>query len=120
MCSRSEMDHFDIILALAQAAMSGDGERSRHQVSRLRDVLSRVDTKQAEKLTRLLNRDERRQSVAPMALEQMRTNGREAPVLPGETLGRNTPLPHDRETGTPLARIVFPEIASLRRQFCRN
>lgn len=104
-----EMDHFDIILALAQAAVSGDGERSRHYVSRLRDVLSKAEKKQAEKLTRLLNRDERRQDVAPMALEQMRANGRDIPVLPGEKLSRNTPLPHDRETATPLARIVFPE-----------
>jgi MoxR-like ATPase len=103
------MDHFDIILALAQTAVSGDGERSRHHVSRLRDLLAQADKKQAEKLTRLLNRDERRQSVAPMALEQMRASGRDTPVLPGEKLGRNTPLPHDRETGTPLLRIVFPE-----------
>lgn len=103
------MDNFDIILALAQAAVSGDGERSRHQISRLRDLLAKADSKQAEKLTRLLNRDERRQSVAPMALDQMRASGRETPVLPGEKLGRNTPVPNDRETATPLVRIVFPD-----------
>ena len=103
------MDNFDIVLALAQAAVSGDGERSRHQVTRLRDQLANADRKQAEKLTRLLSRDERRQSVAPMGLDQMRSNGREAPALPGEKLGRNTPLPHDKETATPLARIVFPD-----------
>jgi hypothetical protein len=57
------MEHFDIILALAQAAVAGDLERSRHQLARLRDHL---DAKQAEKLTRLLKRDERRQAVAPL------------------------------------------------------
>jgi hypothetical protein len=103
------MDHFDIVLALAQSAVSGDGERSRHQVSRLRDQLANIDRKQAEKLSRLLSRDERRQNVAPIGLDQMRSNGREAPALPGEKLGRNTPLPHDKETATPLARIVFPD-----------
>jgi hypothetical protein len=103
------MENFEIILALAQAAVSGDGERSRHQVSRLRDLLANADSKQAEKLTRLLNRDERRQSVAPRALDQMRSSGRDKPVLPGEKLGRNTPVPNDRETATPLARIVFPD-----------
>jgi MoxR-like ATPase len=108
-----EMEHFDVILALAQSAVSGDGERSRHHTARLRDLLAKEDKKQAEKLTRLLNRDERRQGVAPMRLEQMRANGREAPVLQGEKLGRNTPLPHDRETSTPLARIVFPEEGEL-------
>src|SRR6266699_5532822 len=102
------MDNFDIILALSQAAVSGDGERARHQVGRLRDILAKADGKQAEKLTRLLNRDERRQNVAPLGLDQMRATGRETPVLPGERLGRNTPLPHDKETATPLARIVFP------------
>jgi hypothetical protein len=100
------MEHFDIILALAQAAVAGDLERSRHQLARLRDHL---DAKQAEKLTRLLKRDERRQAVAPLALDQMRAHGRDAPVLPGEMLSRKTPLPHDKETATPLARIVFPE-----------
>lgn len=105
------MDHFDIILALAQAAVAGDAERSRHQLSRLRDQLAaaKSDPKQTEKLTRLLNRDERRQSVAPLGLDQMRAQGREPPLLPGEKLNRNTPLPSDKETATPLARIVFPE-----------
>jgi hypothetical protein len=103
------MEHFDIILALAQAGISGDGDRSRHHIARLRDHLAKADSKQAEKLTRLLNREERRQSVPPMALEQMRAANREPPVLPGEKLGRNTPLPHDRETATPLVRIVFPD-----------
>ncbi len=104
------MDHFDIILALAQAAVAGDPERSRYQLARLRDQLvEKADAKQAEKLTRLLNRDERRQTVAPLALDQMRARSKEAPVLPGETLSRKTPLPHDKETATPFARIVFPE-----------
>lgn len=102
------MDHFDIVLALAQAAVSGDAERARHQVTRLRNSLAKLDRKQSEKLTRLLNRDERRQNVAPLGLDQMRADGRETPILPGEKLNRNTPLPHDKETGTALARIVFP------------
>ena len=42
------MNNFDIILALAQAAISGDSERSRHQIGRLRDLLSGDDKKQAE------------------------------------------------------------------------
>jgi hypothetical protein len=106
-----KMDHFDIVLALAQAAVSGDEERSRHQVTRLRDLLAKLDSKQSEKLTRLLNRDERRQSVAPLSLDQMRLSSRDSPVVPGEKLSRNTPLPHDKETGTALARIVFPDEA---------
>ncbi len=44
-----------------------------------------------------------------MSLEQMRAKASMAPTLPGEKLGRNTPLPHDRETGTPLVRVIFPD-----------
>lgn len=103
------MDNFEIILALARTAASGDAERSRHQIQRLRDALKKADSDQAEKLDRLLNRDTQRQAVAPMALEQMRNTATPAPALPGERLSRTTPLPQDRETATPLARIVFPE-----------
>jgi len=43
------MDHFDIVLALAQAAIAGDPERSRHQLARLRDQLEKkADAKQDE------------------------------------------------------------------------
>ncbi|HZH10667.1 MAG TPA: AAA family ATPase [Microvirga sp.] len=103
------MDHFDIVLALARSAISGDGDRSTHQVQRLRDSLAKTAPDQADKLSRLLNREDRRQAVAPMSLEQMRATTTRAPILPGERLGRNTPLPHDRETSTPLVRVLFPE-----------
>lgn len=104
------MEHFDIILALSRMALGGDEKRVSHQIERLRDALKAADPKQAEKLGRLLSRQERKQEVAPMALEQMRANGARAALkLPGETISRSTPLPHDRETSTPLARVVFPE-----------
>ncbi len=101
------MDHFDVILALARTAIGGDGERAAHQVQRLRDILKNTAPAQAEKLERLLNRADRRHAVAPMSLEQMR--GRSTPPkLPGEKLNPNTPIPQDRETATPLARVLFP------------
>ncbi|MBZ9910310.1 MULTISPECIES: AAA family ATPase [Mesorhizobium] len=103
------MEHFDIVLAIARIALSGDSERATHQVKRLREAVSKAKPDQAEKLARLLNRDDRRHSVAPMSLEQMRVSGSSPPVIPGEKLGRNTPLPNDRETATPLVRVVFPE-----------
>lgn len=104
------MDHFDIILALSRMALNGDDKRVAHQITRLRDALKESDPKQAEKLGRLLSRQERKQDVAPMALEQMRANGGKPGLrLPGETISRSTPLPHDKETGTALARIVFPD-----------
>lgn len=103
------MEHFDIILALSRMALNGDDKRVSHQISRLRDALKESEPKQAEKLARLLSREERKQEVAPMALEQMRASGKQGLRLPGEKISRSTPLPHDKETSTPLARIVFPD-----------
>lgn len=105
------MDHFDIVLALSRMALSGDERQVTHQIARLRDVLEKSDPKQSEKLERLLSRDKRRQNVAPMSLQQMRAESphKMSINLPGEKLSPTTPLPHDKETGAPLVRIVFPK-----------
>ena len=104
------MEHFDIVLALARMAINGDQERVRSYMTKLRDALSESDPLQAEKLTRLLNRKTERQQFAPVALNRMR-NSREANenLLQGEKLSKSTLLPADKETGAPLARVIFPE-----------
>ena len=102
------MHNFDIVLALSRMALNGDKERVAHQIGRLRNALEPTDAKQAEKLDKLLSRQERRQDVAPMALEQMRAR-RTGLRLPGEFLSRSTPLPTDKETGAPLARVLLPD-----------
>ena len=101
------MENFDIVLALSRVALNGDERRAAHQIGRLRNALKEGDAKQAEKLERLLARQKRQQEVAPLALERMRARS-SGLQLPGETLSRSTPLPTDRETGAPLARLVFP------------
>jgi SpoVK/Ycf46/Vps4 family AAA+-type ATPase len=104
------MEHFDIILAMSRIALEGDTARARHQLERLRDALARTDKEQAEKLTRVLTRNGRRQSMVPMALEEMRTSAEAAHRhLPGENLSPSTPLPHDRETSAPLVNVLFPD-----------
>ncbi len=106
------MEHFDMILALARIAMDSDGPRAAQQVERLRDTLAKVDADQAAKLGRLLTRAERRHTMAPMAFEEMRTTAEAARrQLQGEQLTPSSPLPTDRETGTPLARVTFPNVA---------
>jgi DNA polymerase III delta prime subunit len=103
------MDNFDIILALARVALDTEGPRAKQQIERLRDVLAKSDAEQAAKLTRLLSRNGRRHTMAPLAIEEMRATAEAARrQLPGETLSPSTPLPTDRETGTPLARIIYP------------
>jgi hypothetical protein len=103
------MEHFDIILTLARIALDADEPRAKQQIERLRDVLAKTDADQAGKIGRLLSRAGRRQTMAPLAMEEMRTMAEAARrQLPGETLSPSTPLPTDRETGTPLARVIFP------------
>lgn len=104
------MEHFDLVLALSRMAINGDQKRVRSYLIKLRDALSESDSSQAEKLTRLLNRETERYEFAPVALEMMRAS-REVNenLIQGEKLSESTSLPADKETGAPLARVVFPE-----------
>jgi MoxR-like ATPase len=103
------MEHFDIILTLARVALDAEGPRATQQIERLRDLLAKSEPEQAAKLTRILSRNGRRHTMAPLAMEEMRATAEAArKQLPGETLSPSTPLPTDRETGTPLARVIFP------------
>lgn len=97
------MEHFSIIQALCRAAMAEPSAALRKQIERLRDALVKDgDEKQAASLAGILTAAERLKEVAPSRIERSRT------ILPGETLGRNTPVPVDRETAAPLAEIIFP------------
>ncbi len=108
------MEHFDIILTLARIALDEEGPRATQQIERLRDALVDSDEGQSAKLSRLLSRAGRRHTMAPLAMEEMRATAQAARrQLPGEKLSVSTPMPTDRETGTPLARIIFPENSSI-------
>lgn len=97
------MEHFSIVQALCRAAMAEPSPALRKQVERLRDALVKDgEEKQAASLAGILTAAERLKEVAPSRIERSRAN------LPGETLGRNTPVPVDRETAAPLAEIIFP------------
>ena len=97
------MEHFSIIQALCRSAMATPSPALRKQVERLRDALVKDgEEKQAASLAEILVAAERLKEVAPSRIERSRAH------LPGETLGRNTPVPVDRETAAPLAEIIFP------------
>jgi hypothetical protein len=103
------MEHFDIVLMLARIALDARGERANQQIERLRDSLTKSAPEQATKLNRLVSRASRRQTMTPLSLQEMNREAAEArSQLPGETLSQATPMPTDRESGMPLARIVFP------------
>ncbi|MBX9591707.1 MAG: ATP-binding protein [Hyphomonadaceae bacterium] len=81
-----------------------------HHVTQLRDALAKQDSEQAAKLTRLLTAASKRQDMTPVAFEEMRQGAVAVRArLGGELLTRNTPIPHDRESGAALVRIVFPD-----------
>ncbi len=108
------MEHFDIILTLARIALDAEGPRATQQIERLRDVVAKSDEDQAAKLGRLLSRAGRRHTMAPLAMDEMRATAKAARHhLPGETLSPTTPVPTDRETGTLLARVRFPNDDSI-------
>jgi ATPase family associated with various cellular activities (AAA) len=103
------MEHFDIIFTLARIALDADGQRATQQIERLHEALEKSDAEQAAKLSRLLSRAGRRHAMAPLAMEEMRATAEAARrQLPGELLSPSTPIPTDRETATPLARVAFP------------
>src|ERR1700734_2786031 len=107
------MENFDIILTLARIALDTDGGRATQQIERLRDQLTKSDPEQAAKLGRLLSRNGRRHTMAPLAMEEMRATAEAARrQLPGEALSPSTPIPTDRETAPPLARVIFPAAAA--------
>ncbi|WP_420963444.1 AAA family ATPase [Brucella sp. IR073] len=97
------MEHFSIIQALCRAAMAEPSPALRKQVERLRDALTKDgEEKQAASLAGILAAAERLKEIAPSRIARSRA------ALPGEALGRNTPVPVDRETAAPLAEIIFP------------
>ena len=103
------MEHFDIILVLARIALDADALRASHQIERLKAALEPSDRDQSAKLGRLLTRAGRKHAMTPLAMNEMQATAEAARrQLPGEVLSSATPVPTDRETGTPLARIIFP------------
>jgi SpoVK/Ycf46/Vps4 family AAA+-type ATPase len=74
-------------------------------VERLRDALQGEGLKdEAARFTELLSGPARVAELAPSRIVRSA-----AALQAGEQLTRNTPLPVDRETGTALAEIIFPD-----------
>ena len=97
------MEHFSIVQALCRAAMADASPALRKQVERLRDALAKDgETKQSSALTNILTTVERTRELAPIRIERSKA------TVVGEAMGRNTPVPVDRETSAALAEIIFP------------
>lgn len=97
------MEHYRIIQALCRAALSQPNPAVKKQVERLRDALTEGGSKkEAAQLSRLLTAAERTKEIAPSRITQSRFS------VDGQVLSKSAKPPVDRETGAPLASIVFP------------
>ena len=98
------MDHFQIVQALCRAAMADPSPALRKQIERLRDALVKDgESKQAGALASILTAADRTKELSPSRIERSKAQ------IPGEVLGRNTPVPVDRETAAGLAEIITAE-----------
>jgi SpoVK/Ycf46/Vps4 family AAA+-type ATPase len=98
------MEHFALIESLCRVALSNPTPAVRKQVERLRDALKQSgDSRSAAALSSILTASERAEEMSPSRLTRSKN------IAIGEKLTPNTVLPTDKETGTPLAQIVFPE-----------
>lgn len=98
------MEHFSIVQALCRAALAQPSPATKRQIERLRDALKESgESREAASLTGLLSSVERQSEMAPSRISRSRAE------VAGEEVTRNTPLPVDRETSTPLADLVLPD-----------
>lgn len=97
------MEHFSIVQALCRAAMADASPAIRKQIERLRDALAKDgEGKQSGALASILTTADRTKELSPSRIERSKAQ------VSGEILGRNTPVPVDRETSAALAEIIFP------------
>lgn len=98
----AKMDHFNIIQALCRAALHNPSNAVIQQVERLKDKLEAEGmASEAKALKTLLNSMSRASEMAPSKIQR-------SYVLSGEELTPSTQIPVDKESGTPLAEIIFP------------
>jgi SpoVK/Ycf46/Vps4 family AAA+-type ATPase len=76
----------------------------RKQVERLREALTKSgNSREAGAITSILSSADRTKELSPSRIQRSRAE------MPGEALGRSTPVPVDRETAAPLAEVIYPD-----------
>lgn len=105
--SVSHMENFDVVQALARAALGGNQPVVVKQVERLAERLaSSGEERDARTLRGLLNRTTKVQAVDPF--DMVPASATPTMDLAQQRLGTRTSLPVDRDTGAPLCEVVFP------------
>lgn len=97
------MEHFPIVLGLCRSAMQNANPALRSHVERLVRALEKEKQQdQVDALRKVLKSAESLQEISPSRVVLSRAS------LRGETLTPSVTAPVDRETGDPLAELVFP------------
>ncbi|KAB1590321.1 AAA family ATPase [Burkholderia cepacia] len=98
------MEHFPIVLGLCRSAMQNGNPALKSHVERLVRALEKEKQQdQVEALRKVLKSAESLQEISPSRVVLSRAS------LKGEVLTPSVAAPVDRETGDPLAEIVFPD-----------
>jgi SpoVK/Ycf46/Vps4 family AAA+-type ATPase len=97
------MEHFSIVLGLCRSAMHNANPALRSHVERLVRALEKEKQQdQVDALRKVLKSAESLQEISPSRVVLSRAS------LRGEALTPSVAAPVDRETGDPLAELVFP------------
>ncbi|MEM8918908.1 MAG: ATP-binding protein [Pseudomonadota bacterium] len=95
------MEHFAVVQSLCRVGLASGDEGFRKQVERLRDRLKKSGDKESVKtIEALLQKKERSASLQPSKVELSRNKV-------GERLTASINPPFDKESGAPLAQIIF-------------
>lgn len=97
------MDHFSVVLGLCRAALQAANPAVRTQIERLVRVLDKEGAPdQVAALRKLLKSAAELPEIMPSRVVLSRAS------LMGEPLTPSVPAPVDKETGAPLAEVIFP------------
>ncbi|MFM0715934.1 ATP-binding protein [Paraburkholderia strydomiana] len=109
------MEHFSIVLGLCRSAMQNGNPALRSHVERLARALEKEEqSEQVDALRKVLKSAESLQEISPARVVLSKAS------LKGELLTPSVVAPVDRETGDPLAEIVFPDQRRVERPIFRG
>lgn len=101
-----DVEHFDVVEALARTALGGGRAAVTRQIERLESALAADGrANEARSLRGILDRASRVQAVEPLNLVPSAAPATRTPPR----LSTKSSLPVDRETSAPLCEVVFPD-----------
>lgn len=102
------MQHFNLVKSLSRVALANSTPALKKQIERLAEALQKDgEFNEANQLTELLIGSAKSKKMAPSTLIRSLLD------VPGETLSPNAQLPVDKETSSPLAEVIYPDVDAM-------